>query len=343
VTASRGETVSGETLGSGDAAVESQSFTLKKPLTYLTSATTASGLASTLSVWVDGVRWEEVTSFYGQSDSAAVYVVRCDEDGMATVTFGDGVRGARLTTGSGNVVASYRTGAGAAAPEAGSIKQIAKPVAGLSSVTQPVAAAGGADAQDADGIRTYAPRQALFLGRAVSLLDYQAVVSAYPGVTTAQVAWTWGKRGQRAVVRVWYVGAESLEADIVARLQGVSDPNTPFEVGAAEAVPIDLALTVDVDPDHVAEDVEAAVAAAPADTSTGLLCPERIGIGRRLRFSAVRAMAQSVAGVLSVRLRWKDLGSGEVAAGQSVTPGPGRYFDLVGGVFSINGTTYGIA
>ncbi|MCP5060084.1 MAG: hypothetical protein GY937_25560 [bacterium] len=342
--ASRGETVSREVLGSGDATVGNQSFTLKKkPLTYLTSATTASGLASTLQVWIDGVRWEQVTSFYGQSATARVYVVRCDEDGAATVTFGDGLRGARLTTGSGNVVASFRFGAGAAAPEAGSIKQIAKPMAGLAGVSQPIAAAGGEEAEDADGIRTCAPQQAMFLGRAVSLLDYQAVVSAYPGVTAAKVAWAWATRGQRTVVRVWYIGADSLQADILARLKGVSDPNTPFEVGIAEAVPIDLALTVDIDPDHVAEDVEAAVTAALADTSTGLLCHERIGIGTRLRFSRIRAMVQGVSGVLSVRLRWKELGSEGVATGQSVAPGQGRYFDLEGGAFSINGMAYGIA
>ena len=342
--ASRGETVSGEILGSGDATVGNQSFTLKKKsLTYLTSATTASGLASTLQVWIDGVRWEEVASFYGQSATARVYVVRCDEDGAATVTFGDGVRGARLTTGSGNLVVSYRFGAGAAAPEAGSIKQIARPMAGLERVSQPVAAAGGEDTEDADGIRTYAPQQAMFLGRAVSLLDYQAVVSAYPGVRAAKVAWTWATRGQRTVVRVWYIGAESLQADILARLQGVSDPNTPFDVGVAEAVPIDLALTVDIDPDYVAGDLEAAVTAALADTSNGLLCHERIGIGTRLRFSRIRAMAQGVSGVLSVRLRWKDLGSDDVATGQSIAPGQGRYFDLEGGAFSINGMTHDIA
>ena len=195
-----------------------------------------------------------------------------------------GLRGVRLTSGSDNLLASYRFGAGAAAPSVGSIKQIAKPVAGLKGVSQPVAAAGGEEAEEAEGIRTYAPQQAMFLGRAVSHLDYQAVVAAYPGVIDTRVEWAWAAQGQRTVVRVWYIGADSLQADILARLQGVSDPNTPFEVGAAEAVPIDLALTVDIDPDWVTEEVEAAVTAALSDHRSGLLCHERIGIGRRLRF-----------------------------------------------------------
>ena len=342
--ASRGESVSGEVLGSGDAGLANQSFTLKKkPLTYLTSAGTASGLVSTLQVWVDGERWQEVSSFYGRGPEEKIYVVRNDEEGAATLTFGDGLRGARLTSGSGNLLASYRFGAGAAAPSAGSIKQIAKPVAGLKGVSQPIAAAGGEEAEEAEGIRTYAPQQAMFLGRAVSQLDYQAVVAAYPGVIDTRVEWAWAAQGQRAVVRVWYIGADSLQADILARLQGVSDPNTPFEVGAAEAVPIDLALTVAIDPDRVTEEVEAAVTAALSDHRSGLLCHERIGIGHRLRFSQLRAMAQGVSGVVSVRLQWKPLGSSVLATGQSVTPGQGRYFDLENGAFSINGRSYAIA
>lgn len=323
-----------------------QSFTLKKqPLTYLTSATTSSGLISTLKVWVDGVLWQEVASFYGQQPTARIYIVRLDDEGTATVTFGDGVRGARLTTGSANVVATYRFGAGASRPEARSIKQIAKPVNGLAGVSQPLAAAGGADAENADGIRTYAPRQATLLGRAVSLLDYQAVVSATPGVTAATVSWTWGARGQRPAVQAWYIGDDSLAADILARLQGVSDPNTPFEVTSADAVPVDLALSLDIASEAVDEEVMAAVAEALFHPSTGLLCHGRVGIGRRLRFSRLRALAQGVAGVLSVRLTWKTWSSNLLtwvpATGESVTPGQGRYFDLESGGLSINGTSYG--
>jgi hypothetical protein len=121
VEASRGETVSGEVLGSGDASQANQSFKLAKaPLTYLASPTAGneSGVAAALVIWVDRVKWSEVASFFAQPSAAQVYVVRQDDEGKSVVTFGDGVNGSRLPTGQDNVVVSF--GAEAASPPAGS-------------------------------------------------------------------------------------------------------------------------------------------------------------------------------------------------------------------------------
>ena len=56
-------------------------------------------------------------SFYGQPTNAQVFVLREDDQGQTHVTFGDGVNGALLPTGTNNIVATYRYGAGAAAPD----------------------------------------------------------------------------------------------------------------------------------------------------------------------------------------------------------------------------------
>jgi hypothetical protein len=186
--ATRGESVAAETLGSGNGSAANQTFTLKKsPLTYVASPTVGndSGVANTLAIWVDGVRWNELPSFYGAAPDARVYIVRQQDDGTSVVIFGDGVNGARLPTGAGNVIASYRFGAGAASPPAGSITKIAKPAPGLRGVVNPIAASGGADAEKADEIRRLAPRSALLLGRAVSIQDMEAAASAVPGVIAA--------------------------------------------------------------------------------------------------------------------------------------------------------------
>ncbi|MCA8963215.1 MAG: hypothetical protein KDC38_21990, partial [Planctomycetes bacterium] len=50
--------------------------------------------------------------FYGMTTHARVFTVRHDEDGVATLRFGDGRSGARLPTGLENVIAAYRKGAG---------------------------------------------------------------------------------------------------------------------------------------------------------------------------------------------------------------------------------------
>lgn len=347
VTASRGESVASEVLGSGDAATASQSFELKKsPLTHLLDASSPTGVKSTLQVWVDGVLWSEVTSFYGQDADARVYRVSLDADGLATVVFGDGERGSRLPTGVGNVVASYRHGAGATVPEAGSIKQIAKAAPKLRGVRQPAAATGGSEAEDADSIRTYAPRQALIIDRAVSIRDFEAVAAAWTGVEAATATYTWDKARQRPVVRIWYIGDESVAEGLLARLRALSDPTTPFVVGPAEEVPVELSLEVTVDDAYVASTVLAAVAAALWDETSGPLAPCRVGVGAAFYFSRLRALAHSVDGVRSVRTSWVPVGSSAAATHYAITPGPGRWFrfyrDGAADTIDLNGEGYGL-
>ncbi len=106
-------TVIGEMLGSGDASVANQSFTLeKKPLAYEASSAISGELwvASTLKVYVNGVLWKEVPTFLGIGPSEQVFTVRQNDKGEATITFGDGRHGSRLPTGTDNVIANYRYG-----------------------------------------------------------------------------------------------------------------------------------------------------------------------------------------------------------------------------------------
>lgn len=302
VAATRGETVTDELLGVGDAASANQSFKLKKsPLTYLSAPTAGndSGLKSTLRVRVDRVLWEEAASFFGQGPEDHVYIVRQDDDGNSLVTFGDGVRGSRLPTGA-QVTATYRYGAGAAAPPAGSIKQMAKPVKGVTKVVNPVAAHGGADAEPRDGIREGGPRSALTLGRAVSLADMEAIAAVAPGVRAVKGEWTWNEARQRPVAYIWYIGDSGIEADVAERIRSVSDPATPIEVKPSTPIPFFLSIDVEVDRKYVVDDVLAEVRDALTNTDSGLLAPENIGIGAPLFQSRLFEVVLSVQGALAV-------------------------------------------
>src|SRR6185503_12646282 len=87
---------SSEVLGSGNASLAFQTFTLKQqPLTYVPAAN-ASGGDSTLVVRVNGLEWSEVPSFHESGPSDRVYVTRFEDDGTVIVQFGDGVTGARV-------------------------------------------------------------------------------------------------------------------------------------------------------------------------------------------------------------------------------------------------------
>lgn len=331
VEATRGESVVNEVLGSGDASIAFQKFALgKDPLTYVRDPAAPDGRRSTLQVRVNGLLWREVTSFFGAGPDAEVYTVRRHpETGRSIVTFGDGKTGARLPTGVDNVVASYRFGAGAAAPPANSITQLARPVAGIRSVENPVPAGGGADGDRPKDLRRSAPDSALLLGRAVSLRDFEALAREF-GVVNARADWTWDGRTQRAVVKILFIpssdaAAEANERELRATLLGQADPNTPLVARQASPVPAELVVDLVPGPRRNPEDVERAVAHALTDPETGLLALENVPIGRPLFRSAVFEQILSVEGAESVR----GLSFNGQPFGASRNPGEGRYFSFL--------------
>jgi predicted phage baseplate assembly protein len=341
LTVSRGESVNGEVLGDGDASIASQAFVLKKkPLTYVPSPTAGNsqGVVGTLRVYVDRVRWDEVPSFFGVAADAQVFVVRQNDEGDSIVTFGDGIRGRRVPSGVGNVVAYYRFGAGAPSPPAASITQLARSVKGLKSVRNPLAAVGGADPEPPRGLRVFAPRSALLLGRAVSMLDLEAAAAGAPGVRAVAAEWRWNDTRQRPVAQIYYIGDAGLANQVTQLLHGLTDPTVPIDVDRAIATPGELSLAVQVDPRHLEEDVVRAVRRALMDPEAGILAPERIGIGRPLYRSELFRTIMAVPGAIAVTGAILD---GQPITGFGVSAGAGRYFDFETGPLVINGKAAG--
>lgn len=328
VAASRGETVDAELLGGGDGSIANQTFTLKKkPLTYLPGPTSGNetGVSSTLKVYVGGILWSEVRSFFGQSPEAQIYVVRHDDETKTFVTFGDGKRGSRLPSGAA-VVAFYRYGAGAASPPSGSITQLARSVPGLRAVKNPVAAVGGSDPESAANLRTFAPRSALLLGRAVSIQDFEAA-AATQGPIAVAAEWRWNEERQRPVVQIYYIGPTGLEDRIVQALRGLSDPTTSIDVDSATPIPVELSIDVQIDPRHLQTTVLDAVKAALFDPAGGPLALERIGIGAPLYRSRIFGTVTGAPGADAVGAIQIN---GTPFQAFAITPGAGHYFDFTG-------------
>lgn len=334
IDASRGETVNGEVLGTGDGSIPGQSFTLKKGLTYLPapSESTPSGLSSTLKVYVDGLQWTEVPFFYGHGPDEEIYVVRQNDEDETVVSFGDGVLGRRLSTGA-IVTAYYRHGSGAKMPPAGSITQIAKPVKGLKSVRGPVAAYGGADAEPAESLQKFAPRSALLLGRAVSLADLEAAAASYAGVRAVAAEWRWSSELQVPAAHIWYLADGDLTQLILNKLRSLTQPDTPIHVEPAVATAAVLSIQLTHNPKRFEDDVLSAARTALMDVETGLLAPERLGIGKPLFRSRLFEFLLAVTGVEAVT----GLTFGTAPfSNYGVKPAAGHYFDFSDGLF-LNG------
>jgi hypothetical protein len=302
-TVSRGETVANEVLGNGNTAVASQDFQLKKsPVTYFTDPASLSGdqFSSTVQIWVNGLRWTEVPSFYGHPPNAPIFTTREDEQGDTHVVFGDDVNGARLPTGVNNVVATYRTGSGADAPSPGTLTNILQPQPGLASLANPLAPTGGADPEAPSKIRTLAPRSVLTFNRAISLDDYKVIAASTPGVVQAEAAYRFDPIAQRPGVTIWVSGDTGAVAAVKASIAAEADPNRLPSVLAATGVDTVITLTYLRDSRYLDDTVRSALHTALLDPDTGLFGVNVVGIGQVFYDSQIYAACLAVPGVVAV-------------------------------------------
>jgi hypothetical protein len=326
VSVSRGKTVTDEVLGDGNAAVANQRFTLKKsPLTYR-----ANGAERTpaLTVYVDDIAWTEVSTLYKQPADAQVYVVERTPDQRATIRFGDGATGSRLTSGTGNVQATYRYGSGAASPPAGRLATIVQRQPNLAAIHNPIAVVGGADPQRPEDVKKDAPASVFTFGRAISALDYQVVAAQAPGVTRAKTYWTFDAAAQRTLVKIYVNDDAGGVTTARQALAGSEDPNRPVIVTAATPIPVTVTATLVVAANREINGVVTAATAAFTDHVTGAFSPARMGVGQWLYRSAI-ASVLSVPGVVAIhQLEASWMVVGNVVLDEVADPGEGAFFEL---------------
>ncbi|MDN3292750.1 putative baseplate assembly protein [Streptomyces ficellus] len=317
-----------EPIGSGDAGRANQTFTLwQSPLTWL-PADTPLGATPTLEVRVDGLLWHEVDSLAGRGPRERVYVSGTAADGRTTVTFGDGVHGARLPAGHENVRARYRFGTGRAANVAAHriTQAITRPL-GVTAVTNPQPATGGADADGPGLTRRTIPLSVSALDRLVSVKDYEDFARSRAGIGRASAREVFD--GRRQLLHVTVAGVDDIaigpDSQVLralrASLTEYGDARLPVRVDVREPVLLLLSARVKPARDHTWTVVEPRLRHA-------LL--ERFGPGRRelgepARLSEVLATAHSVPGVDYVDV---DVFTGVPA---SATPdGPARLAGALG-------------
>jgi hypothetical protein len=303
--ATQGETVS-QVLGSGNASTPFQSFALNNqaPLTYVSSAS-GSGAASTLSLRVSGVLWQETPYLYGNGATARVYVTRLADGGAVTVEGGDGTTGARFATGQENIQVTYRKGIGLAGMvQAGQLTLLAGPMPSVRTVTNPLSATGGQDPEVLADARVNAPLTALTLGRVVSLTDYQDFAGMFPGVAKALATWSADGPTRGVMITIAGPGGAVFQAssqtclNLLGALASAGDPYVPLRVVSFTPVTFTVAGTVKVDP---AYDSTAVLAAAGAALQSAFSFQAR-DFGQDVAVSQVIGAIHSVPGVLAVEL-----------------------------------------
>ena len=306
-----GESVAAEVLGSGNAGSEHQKFALKqKPLTYTQST---EGATSSLSVYVNGVQWTQAASLYGHGATERIYTVRLDDDGTARVITGDGWFGARLPTGTENVVAYYRKGIGLdGLVDAGQLTQLLNRPLGVRSATNPAASSGAADPEKMEDARTNAPLTTLTLDRVVSMSDYADYSRAFAGVAKAHAVWVWTVGGRGVLVHVAgpdeaeFTEADALPGYLAAALLGHGNPLMSVTVRSGKVSRFVLAGTVTANGDRIVEDVKSALDTALGDAFSY----DQRDFGQGVALSEVMEVIHSVPGVHHAALTLFDRSGG---------------------------------
>lgn len=302
VTATHGETVS-QVLGSGNG---EQRFTAlpiwRGPLTYVRTAALA-GARSTLEVRVNGELWTEVPTLREAGPNDRAYVVRNTEDGTATAVFGDGVRGARLPTGTENVTATYRVGIGAdGAVGPGQLSLLPRRPLGIAAVDNPAASHDWAPAETLEDARGAAPRRARTLDRVVSVGDYEDFALGFAGISTVRADLVLD--GSRRTTVVSVIGelnkrvGEGLLTDLAAAFRDVCPPGAWVRVLPAEILWFGVRVGVLVDPAWERPAVTRAVAAALERR----FAPDRQRFGTPVTAAAVTTAVRAVPGVTACDL-----------------------------------------
>lgn len=233
--AHHGESAQREVLGSGDAAQSNQRFVLKRRDLAFSAAPTRSGVASGITVQVNGIPWAEVETLFGRGPNERAYTVRTSDDGQIEIEFGDGVNGARLPSGRENIEAAYRTAdTSAGNVPAGSLSLLKTHPLGVRDVVNPLPASGGTAPASLSQARQSAAVETRTLGRLVTLSDYELFAATFAGIAKVRADLLSDASGNVVYLSVAARSGERLDVtvqNLVGAASALCDPLQRVEIG----------------------------------------------------------------------------------------------------------------
>ncbi len=283
-------------------------------------------LAARPSIWLeasapggDGA-WIPQTDLLGSSRDDRHFVVEMEENGVANLRFGDGELGRRPPA-AALFSAHYRVGNGPAGNVGeGAISMLIHRESDLSNditvVSNRLPAAGGTRPTPMAEAKLTAPEAFRYgetaLRRAIIASDYAAIAGRHRKLQRAAARLVWTGSWHEAEVgvdplRAFAQASPVIAAEIQHYLECFRRIGHDLTVGPAEYVPIDLALTVCIAPEYLRGQVKAAMLDVFSNRTLrggckGFFHSDQQTFGEDLHLSAIVAAAQSVPGVVSVRV-----------------------------------------
>ncbi len=240
---------------------------------------------------------------------APEFVVEVERDGSAQIRFGDDVMGKQPSAGT-TFTATYRIGNGREGNiGAEALQRIVLFTGGITSVRNPMAAAGGTDGETLEEIRQYAPQAFRTQERAVTEADYMEVAERHSGVQKAAAMFRWTGSWHTVFVAVDRKGGYDVDAafeeEIRSHLERYRMAGYDLEISAPVFVPLDIAMIVCVYPSYLQSDVqenllEVFSSHAQANGGNGFFHSDNLTFGQPVYLSQLYKQAMDVKGIASV-------------------------------------------
>jgi hypothetical protein len=257
-----------------------------------------------------GKVWLPQRDLLGSDAFAPEFVAEVDDQGGASLRFGDGLYGERPTVGV-ELTATYRVGNGARGNVgADALRHLVAGDSDLAdhvvAVRNAVPARGGTDAERLEHVRQSAPAAFRTLERAVTPEDYTTLAGRHREVQRAQATIRWTGSWRTVFLTVDRVGGLPVDADfedsLRAHLERFRMAGHDLEIDGPRFVALEVELTVCVRPEYFRSDVELALremlgSGAKADGRRGAFHPDNFTFGQPVFLSPLLAAAQSVTGV----------------------------------------------
>jgi hypothetical protein len=248
------------------------------------------------------------------------FVGEVDDEGRASLRFGDGEEHGRRPAEGETFDARYRVGNGRAGnlgPEslAVLVRETAfgfSPPSALLGVRNPLAAAGGTDAEPLEEVRQKAPYAFRTQERAVTLDDYAQAAQRLPELQKAAARFRWTGSWRTVFVTPDPLGGDTratdpaLKSRVRDHLERFRMAGYDLEVDDPRYVSLEIELHVCAKPGYFAAHVEEAVLdvfsnRVRADGAPGLFHPDRFSFGDPVYLSPLYEAAMAIDGVDSAR------------------------------------------
>jgi len=248
---------------------------------------------------------------------APEFVLEVEDDGTASIRFGDDEYGMRPAEGV-PFSATYRMGNGTRGNVgADSISHVALAAADAAiapriiSARNPLPARGGVDPEPLEHVRQSAPAAFKVLQRAVTPADYVTIAERHPDVQRAQATVRWTGSWRTVFLSIDRLGGRPVDAafraDLIDWLEAFRMAGHDVEINGPRFVFVELELTACVASGYFRSDVANALlrALGPGtlpDGRRGFFHPDNFTFGTPVYLSGIYAAAQAVEGV-----RWAEV------------------------------------